>query len=422
MRRRIASAFALWALAGLGLAGCATQSKRADAPLQFRQWNAPAASTVAPAKAPASTAPTPAPDLISSLMGKSAAPAATPAAERAPGAAGAQASASDIPDSAVRPRYRPGSWLFRRFNKPAAAPVTAPPHDPSGSLARFFPTLYGKGPADPARLAQATRPQGAGFGRSSSLSGASIETTGNTVAPPTDEAPLLAEGLVVRAYPRAPSPSMPAAEAVARRDEPARDERLTSHESEPSDPAAPGKPDLIDALSTRMESEPATRPARPDPDDAPTDPAGRATSATVEVPDRAAASDPTAAPAEPERPGIPPLLEVSVGRSSPTTATEPAPVASTPAEPPTPPEPARAEARPAAVAPAAVADIRARVGLARPIDLPEPEFPATYHTESLRQVAREAPPTGPTRPVAIETAPHKPLLPRLSRLLWGDAK
>ena len=225
--------------------------------------------------------------------------------------------------------------------------------------------------------------------------------------------------LVVRAYPKAPSPSMPAPEAVARRDEPARDERLTSHESEPSDPAAPGKPDLIDALSTRLESEPAPgpRPAMPDPDDAPTDPAGRPTSATVEIPDRAA----TAAPAEPERPGIPPLLEVSVGRSSPTIESAPVPDASKPAEPPTPPEPARAEARPTRV-PAPVTDIRARVGLARPIELPEPEFPATYHSESLRQVAREAPPKGPTRPVAIEDTPHKPLMPRLSRLLWGDTK
>ncbi|HEY2158905.1 MAG TPA: hypothetical protein VGH33_24960, partial [Isosphaeraceae bacterium] len=51
MRRRIASALALWALAGL--AGCATRTPSSEIPLQFREWTAPAGSTTASAKAPA---------------------------------------------------------------------------------------------------------------------------------------------------------------------------------------------------------------------------------------------------------------------------------------------------------------------------------------------------------------------------------
>ena len=53
---------------------------------------------------------------------------------------------------------------------------------------------------DPARLAQANRPQapglgtGVGSGRMLGLSGASIEMTRNTMAPPSDEPPLLADG------------------------------------------------------------------------------------------------------------------------------------------------------------------------------------------------------------------------------------
>jgi hypothetical protein len=62
---------------------------------------------------------------------------------------------------------------------------------------------------------------------------------------------------------------------------------------------------------------------------------------------------------------------------------------------------------------------RRRVVHAESIDLPAPEFPATYHTESLRQVAREAPRTGPSRELAIERPAYRPLLPRLSRMIWG---
>ena len=62
---------------------------------------------------------------------------------------------------------------------------------------------------------------------------------------------------------------------------------------------------------------------------------------------------------------------------------------------------------------------RRRVVHAESVDLPGPEFPATYHTESLRYVTREAPYSGPTREVAVERTAYKPLLPRLSRMLWG---
>jgi hypothetical protein len=478
MRRRIASALALWALAGL--AGCATQARRSsgDVPLQFREWTAPAGSSTAPtaAKAPARPAgpisslfaratgapsskpATPGP--IAAFLARSAgstssnAAAWPPKADSATGksaaAPGAQVNAkpaagSEIPATSVRPHYRPGSWLFRRLAKPAASPTSAPPSDPSGSLARYFPTLYGKGTADPGRLARASRPTGGD--RGPNLAASSVEMTRNTMGTDPIEPPLLTDGIAVRAHPKAPSPSLPAQEAVAGRDQPAPPtERLASHEADPAAPEAAPRPkgDLIDALSTHLDVEPSSVPGRPDPDDAPADPAGRPTSATMEVPgpsnDRAAGAL-VASPGPEAEPtpgaGIAPILGgdlISTLLAPPTWTppAEPAPalaaVAATaavaPPSPPAPPEPARPDVRPpdvprSARAPVPTVAIRPRTVRADSIDLPEPEFPATYHTESLRRVAREAPQTGPTREVAIERTAYKPILPRLSRMLWG---
>ena len=412
---------ALWALLGAGLSGCATQSKRPEAPLQFRQWTAPSGSASASSK---EKAPAEATGPLAALMARPAAsPASAPAASiataKAPGATAAQANANEIPATAVRPRYKPGSWLFRRLNKPVNGPPAAPPADPSGSLARFFPTLYGQNPADPARLARVGRPQAPG--RPAGLTGASVEMTRNTLAPSDDGPPLLADGIAVRANPKAPSLSLPAPEAVARRDEPG--EQLTSHEAGVDGPAPSAKPDLIDALAPRLEIQSRARAARPGPDDAPTDPNGRATSATVEVPAPEAPPGAIVASSEPEakpEPGITPLLHVDLISSL--LANPTAFPVSAPAEPPAPPGPKPAEARPVVSAPAT----RPRTVRAEPIALPEPEFPATYHTESLRQVAREAPSSRSARPIEIEPAPRKPLIPRLSRLLRGhepdDAK
>src|SRR4051812_5916821 len=106
MRRRIASAVALWALAGLGLTGCGTQWKRSEAPLQLHQWNnrSGVASTSSPAASKAPTAPV---GPLAALMAKPAATSSAPT-DRAPagtttaspGAAGATASASAIPANA----------------------------------------------------------------------------------------------------------------------------------------------------------------------------------------------------------------------------------------------------------------------------------------------------------------------------------
>ncbi len=356
-------------------------------------------------------------------------PQADATTAKAAAAPGAEASAkpvpgSEIPSTSVRPHYRPGSWFFRRLAKPATSPASAPPSDPSGSLARYFPTLYGKGAADPGRLARASRPTGGD--RGPNLAGSSIEMTRNTMGPDPIEPPLLADGIAVRAYPKAPSPSLPPEEAVARRDQPA-SERLTSHEAESAAAPRP-KRDLIDALSTHLDVEPSAVPSRPDPDDAPTDPAGRPTSATVEVP--TAASDKpagalVASPASEAEP-IPAMSIVPPAGndliSTLLAAPSSVPTAATAAvEPPSPPA---ADVRPADVprpAPALVPTAATRPGAIRAesIELPEPEFPATYHTESLRRVAREAPYSGPTREVAIERTTYKPLLPRLSRMIWG---
>jgi hypothetical protein len=310
--------------------------------------------------------------------------------------------------------------------KPGTAPASARPSDPSGSLARYFPTLYGKGAADPGRLARASRPTGGD--RGPNLTASSVEMTRNTMGTDPIEPPLLTDGIVVRAHPKAPSPSLPAQEAVAGRDQPAPPtERLTSHEADPAGPDAAPRPkgDLIDALSTHLDVEPSSVPSRPDTDDAPTDPAGRPTSATVEVP--APASDKPAgalvASADPEA-EPPPVASIvpSAGLDLISTllATPPAQTAIAAVEPPSP-EPARPDVRPLDAPRAAVpmVAIRPRVVRAESIELPEPEFPATYHTESLRRVAREAPYTGPTREVAIERSAYKPLLPRLSRMIWG---
>ena len=79
----------------------------------------------------------------------------------------------------------------------------------------------------------------------------------------------------------------------------------------------------------------------------------------------------------------------------------------------------RPEPAPAAP-PAPAAESPPRRSLAVSVDLPDPEFPATYHTTSLRQVARETPRlVASPREVPIE-APRPALLPRLSRLLWGS--
>src|SRR5262249_2700061 len=78
-------------------------------------------------------------------------------------------------------------------------------------------------------------------------------------------------------------------------------------------------------------------------------------------------------------------------------------------EPPAPAEPKRPVVASAPVR-------RPPTSRAPSIDLPAPEFPATYYSESLRHGARAAPPSRPSRPVPLEPAPPPP---RLVGVLWG---
>ena len=168
MRRRIGSALALWALVGLGHAGCATQSKakRPEAPLQFRQWKDPSA-----AKAPApatSSAPAESPDLISSLLGRPAAPDV----DRRIGREGS------VHRRRAPREFRPAAAPPRLVALPTAQQARPGPGDgPAGRPDRLagavLPDALRQDPRRPcaARPGRAVPADGGGAGRSLGLSG-----------------------------------------------------------------------------------------------------------------------------------------------------------------------------------------------------------------------------------------------------------
>jgi hypothetical protein len=380
MNRQISWAFVLAGLTSFGNWGCATPSPRPQAPMAFRQWVPPDGVAVKP--------------------GTSTQGAAFPAGDSTTVLA---------PTTSTHwwQNYRPGSLIKRLMPAPTAtaskpakpAPAVASTGGLSDeTLAGFFPTLYGKGNGDPARLARAGRPEQVDSSTnpaalSERLAGsrrAGADRGGPTTTLPT--------GVPVQAHPGSPGSSWPEVELTGREEAAAPGNATGSAPGAGRPPAAPVelsepagastapdqaalKPEPADALSTslQIDTTPARAPApaaqdrarqqQPDRrrDDAPSDPASRPTSGTVEVPTVAPTRD-TSAP--PVRSIDDPLL---AGRP--------------------------------------------RMIRAQPIELPPPELPATYHTESVRLVTREAPPA--RRSPNPEPNPRKPLFPRFSRLLWG---
>jgi hypothetical protein len=402
MRRRIGWAFALAGLTALGHSGCALP--------------------------PAATRSAPASPLWSPLAGPSPAKTADPfRPETSKPPAGATASASNTGTHWWQ-NYRPGSLLFRR-NKPAPSATAAKASPPAPavasserfsdeSLAQFFPKLYGRGNGEPERLARAGRPP-RDDSASKEATGTRLASSRRPTAGPDEPAPVLPVGLSVEAYPGRKPAARPEVELTGR--EEAVDERVANGRkplsvpkpvgaTSSSDPA-PRKPDLMDALSTELQLDsgsdrtpaPTMRDGSRSRDDAPVRPASPPTSETVEKTSFARRSQ-----GEIDR------------RDEPELAVGPLASPSTPAEGhmATHSRPAaRVQAPPAREAGDPSLAGRPRYRKAEAIDLPPPEFPATYHTESVRQVIREA--ASARRLPTPEPSPHKPLLPRLSRLLWG---
>jgi hypothetical protein len=391
----------------LGTWGCATPSQRAEAPIQFRQWK--------PKPKPASAAANP-----NAPADPSAAAPAGPAQARAKPPAATAATATSSPMSAIW-NYRPGSIFFRK-TKPAATPPAGASASPNGSLARFFPTLYGQEQGDPARIARARQP-GAGD-RLATLGNARVETTRETLAAdePTAEerAPLLPIGLVVQAYPTPPAPPIAAAEpgasplvALARPDPQPAEADADARPAGSAEPVAADapparKPDLIDGLNAQLDAEAAPR-----------------TVATGEPPSEA----PRDRPGDliPARDTLP--IEPDADAGATANAPSARPVAATPpaalpdATEPVLPSPSTTM-RPSRAVDAPALAGRPRLGQLEPMDLPPPEFPPTYHTESLRKMAREREPAPApaladrsARPAATVTPePRRPVFPRLAKL------
>jgi len=414
MRRRIGCVIALGWLAGLGPWGCATSAKRGEAPLQFRDWGASSRS--------ASASTTAGPVTGSSLWDES-------------------------PKTASSPwRYRPGSLLFRRGTKDDPARRPAASSGPGGTLARFFPTLHGQAEGEAARVDRARRPVGGEGPASSPLGGESIEAARTALTGSgAGVAPVLPVGIRVEAY---PGPA-PAAAGLARRGETpdaptaigsiAAGEQLASHETSPSPSPAPEpeessarEHDLIDEVAAGLVA--GKSPAAP--------PRAGATAVADATgpgggPDAMPGSlspslDPEAAPLERPRRGDTAELAVrpmappeSVARRP--AAGGPAEAAATSAPPASSPSPSRPPVR-SEDDPLLAG--RPRMGGAAPMALPPPEFPATYHTESLRQVAREATPadrsgrpaTAPDPDLGDGASARRPLFPRLARLLTPAAE
>jgi hypothetical protein len=402
MRRRIGWAFALAGLTALGHSGCALP--------------------------PAATRGAPAPPLWSPLASSTPAKTADPfRPETSKPPAGATASASNTGTHWWQ-NYRPGSLLFRRIRPaPSATAAKASPPAPAvasaerfsdESLAQFFPKLYGRGNGEPERLARAGRPP-RDDSTSKEMTGTRLASSRRPTAGPDDPAPVLSVGLNVEAYPGRKPADRPEVELTGREeevDESVANAPAAGRKPQPapktvgatsSPEPAPRKPDLMDALSTELQLDsgsdrtpaPTMRDGSRSRDDTPPRPASPPTSETVEKTSFARRS-----PGEIDRAGDRrDEPELAVGPlASPSTPSRPAARVQTP--------PPREAGDPSLAG-------RPRYRKAEPMDLPPPEFPATYHTESVRQVVREAAPA--RRLPTPESSPYKPLLPRLSRLLWG---
>jgi hypothetical protein len=384
MQRRIGWAFVLAGLTSVGNWGCATPQTAPQAPMVFRQWAPPGNITAKPATS-------------------------------TPGAAFPAGDTTTVlaPTTSTHwwQNYRPGSLIKRLMPAPTA--TAAKPSAPAPAvastgrlsdetLAGYFPTLYGKGNGDAARLARARRPEQIESTTNPDAGVAQLADSPRAGADRGEATTTLAVGVPVQAHPGSSGSTWSEVELTGREETaaPAPAPGNTSGAGrkpyrqpaasveQPSEPAgantAPGqaalKPEPADALSTslQIDNSPARTSApasqnrahqqQPDRrrDDAPSDPASHPTSGTVEVS--------TVAPA---RETAPPVRSID----DPLLAGRP------------------------------------RMIRAQPIELPPPEPPATYHTESVRLGAREAPHThhAPTP----EPNPRKPLFPRFSRLIWG---
>ncbi len=326
MRRRIVFGHVVGLAACFGAGGCASApAPRAEPPPQFRLWKPPAGTSSSSA--------------TSDPFAKS-------------------------PVTASIPRYRPGSILLRRFRRPAqSVPPAMTGSESKDALARFFPGLYGAAQGEPTRLAKARRPIG----------GESTRAGRDEV-----DSPVLATGLRVQAYPKPPSPSLPASEEVAHRDPqsetPASDpgSRLVSNET-PVVPGPPTTPDLIDSLDLGDNAP----PAHAEVSDAPVDAASRPTTATVETPEPIVETVVSGPPIKTEVAfdPMPPASVTPAGHETP--VVEPRPIARVESS----------RSRHAAVDPVLAG--RPRMSSIDPMNLPEPVFPPTYHGASLNSVLRQ---------------------------------
>ncbi len=356
MQERVLGGIALGVVMTLGGWGCSAAPKRGEAPIQFRQWKPD--------------------DKTASAKDR----------EREKEDMSFPVTPPTVASTTDRPSiwtYRPGSLLFKRK---ASAPPVMPTGESSGTLSHYFPGLSG-GNANPKAPLLAKR-------------------TGDSKARLASNAPIsvLPVGLRVETHPKPPSPTLPEALALARADEkpkagPVEDavrpvsveEQLTSHEAPKAEPIRP--PDAIDALLNDPQVEPVAVPqAKTEEADAPVDLASRPAGATVEVPPV------VEVPVKPQRPPEP-TLAVEPIRPSPGMPTSSLPRRSGEENP--------------------VLAGRPKIGRVQPMLLPPAEFPATYHSESMRRVLKEDVSSDlETRPAATSVKDaRRTLFPRISRML-----
>ena len=389
MQGRFWCGIALGVVSTLGGWGCSAAPKRSEAPLQFHQWKPGGGASAKVEK------PKPSGDDTFPV---------TP---------------TEVAEATPRPsiwNYRPGSLLFHR--KPAAPPATPTGPTEAGALSRYFPGLSGKTKGDGLRL---TLKNHSPFG-SPAPAGGSVAATGGT-------APLLAVGLKIETQPRAPSSSLPDSRAVARQDRkadaepaetpvkfaPSSDASLTSHETITA-PTSMAPASDVDPLSLDLPAAPVEDAAT-----APLDSSSHPAAMEVVAPSRMASVEVSTVVTAPSR-----MESVEVSADPAPVETAPAdPAPSTMPEAPARMEPAgkstetvpsveplkSVEARPKR----AVRPSRSRV---EPMILPPAEFPATYHAQSMSRVLKEEAPIDVDQPLTPTPAtPHRPLFPRLARLM-----
>jgi hypothetical protein len=327
--------------------------------------------------------------------------------------------------------YKPGSLLFGRKSKDVETPVESTKPVLGTTLSKYFPGLKGRDSAvaEPLRTAKATTPRLAK--ERTKISPDDVQPTAHEEPDEATNDSVLPVGLKVETYPKKPSASLPEAALVAQSDanseekpaaKAAEDAPLdapvkpVSHDDQMADRAVAEKA-LVATKDSRPEVPPfdflIEQPAKADPEVTPkpeVTPAAEPKAKTKE-----ATTDEEESDFDPMDPPAPPEIATSM---SPTTAeTSSVPVASTSSEP----SPAAKLAKESALEKDSVLKGRPRLGLALPIELPEPEFPLTYHGQSMRDVLKErAAPKDESANVAksetLTKPATRPLFPRLGRL------